>query len=551
MGIPSYFSHVVKQHRRIVKKYDKKHMAIHNLYMDCNSLIYDAVRDMEGNRDKKGFTSSNSFESGLIRTVCAKIVEYVRLLEPKHRVYIAFDGVAPVAKLDQQRNRRYKTGYQTRILSKVGVAPPSEAWNTAAITPGTEFMGKLGEAVSRRFARPSEFGLEKLIVSASCEVGEGEHKIYDYIRKNPGHHKNTTTVIYGLDADLIMLTLNHLHIAPKMLLYRETPHFISSIDRTLSPNESYLLDIPLFGEVLARELNDNKEPDTVQKRNRVFDYIFLCFFLGNDFLPHFPALNIRTTGIDRLLSAYRKVVGTTNENLVCGTNIVWKNVRKLIRELGDHEETMMKEEYAIRNKQSKGLIHRRMEPEEAFMSIPLLDRGEEFYINPYESGWEERYYTTLFDMRIDDERRKQISVNYLEGLEWTLKYYTEGCVDWRWTYKYDYPPLLGDLMRHIPYFDTNMVAKSDARAVSEYVQLSYVLPGASLGLLPKPIETALRDTYPECYADQHEFCWAFCKYFWEAHAHMPRLEIEALEALHRQYEKHEKHEKHEKKQKII
>ena len=498
--------------------------------MDCNSIIYDSVREIEGNRGNN-IGSDKSFESELIRLVCKKIVEYVRLLEPKSRVYIAFDGVAPVAKLDQQRNRRYKTGYQTRILSTMGVKQSNCLWNTAAITPGTVFMSKLGAAVSRRFARPSEFGLDKLVVSASCDVGEGEHKIYDYIRRNPEHHCNTTTVIYGLDADLIMLTLNHLHIAPNMLLYRETPHFISSIDSSLCPNESYLLDIPLFGRVLARELNDNKEPDTIQKRNRVFDYIFLCFFLGNDFLPHFPALNIRTTGIDRLLSAYRKVVGTTNENLVNGTNIVWRNVRKLIQELAKTEEAMMCEEYVTRNKQSKGVAHRRMDPEQAFMSVPLLDRSEEIYINPYESGWEERYYKTLFDIRIDDERRKEISINYLEGLEWTFKYYTEGCVDWRWTYNYDYPPLICDLMKYIPYFDTTMVAKSDACAVSEFVQLSYVLPGASLGLLPRPIETALRETYPECYSDQHEFCWAFCKFFWEAHAHMPRLEIDALEAL--------------------
>lgn len=530
MGIPSYFSHIVKQHRRIVKKYDRNHTVVNNLYMDCNSLIYDAVREIEGNKSKK-IMSNNSFESALIRMVCGKIVDYLRLLEPKHRVYIAFDGVAPVAKLDQQRNRRYKTGYQARILAEVGVTQENNVWNTAAITPGTEFMSKLGQAVSTRFANPSEFGLDKLIVSASGDVGEGEHKIYDYIRMNPEHHKHTTTVIYGLDADLIMLTLNHLHIAPSMFLYRETPHFISSIDRTLNPNESYILDIPLFGQVLARELNDNKEPDTVQKRNRVFDYIFLCFFLGNDFLPHFPAVNIRTTGIERLLSAYRKVVGTTNENLVCGTNIVWKNVRRLIMELGKHEETMIKEEYATRNKQSKGLAHRRMDPEQAFTSIPLLDRGEEIYINPYEAGWEERYYSTLFDIRIDNERRRQISVNYLEGLEWTFKYYTEGCVDWRWTYKYDYPPLLSDLSKYIPYFDTTMVPKSNSPAVSELVQLSYVLPGRSLGLVPKSLETALKNTYPECYRDQHEFCWAFCKYFWEAHAHMPRLEIEDLEAL--------------------
>lgn len=532
MGIPSYFSHIVKQHRRIVKKYDSKQMTIHNLYMDCNSLIYDAVRDIKPERNR----TNKTFESMLIKNVCAKIVEYIRLMNPKHRVFIAFDGVAPVAKLDQQRNRRYKTGYQNHILSKLKGATTTDhtkypSWNTAAITPGTEFMKKLGASVSRRFARPSEFGLDVLVVSPSNHIGEGEHKIYDYIRKHPEHHKETTTIVYGLDADLIMLTLNHLHIAPRMFLYRETPHFISSIDRTLSPNESYLLDIPLFGKVLASELNDNTEPDTIQKKNRVFDYIFLCFLLGNDFLPHFPTLNIRTTGIERLLSAYRKVVGTTNENLVIGTSIVWKNLRKLIAELASNEETMMKEEYAIRSKQSKGIRHKRMEHEEAFMSIPLLERSEEIYINPYEPEWEGRYYSTLFDIRIDDMRRKQISLNYLEGLEWTYKYYTQGCVDWRWTYKYNYPPLLGDLVKYIPYFDTTLIPQNDASAVSELVQLSYVLPGESLNLLPKQIESALRKQYPECYMEQHAFCWAFCKYFWEAHAHLPTLDVKHLEEL--------------------
>ena len=556
MGIPSYFSYIVKQHRKIVKKYDRNNMIVHNLYMDCNSLIYDAARELEDSinqntrnnkndkndkndknnkvnhsNSKKTINSDSSFETMLIRNVCAKITHYMRLLEPRSRVYIAFDGVAPVAKLDQQRNRRYKTGFQTRILTKVGVTHSKSIWNTVAITPGTSFMRKLGKAVTRRFEKPSEFGVDEIVVSSSAEVGEGEHKIYDYIRKNSAHHQNTTTVIYGLDADLIMLTLNHLHIAPSMYLYRETPHFISTIDHTLSPNESYMLDIPLFGNVLARELNDNKEPDTIQKRNRVFDYIFLCFLLGNDFLPHFPALNIRTTGIERLLSAYRKVIGTTNENLVNGTRIIWKNVRKLIVELGAHEEKMIQHEYAIRNKQSKGMAHRRMEPEQAFLSVPLLDRREEIYINPYECGWEGRYYQTLLRVKIDEDRRRQISRNYLEGLEWTFKYYTEGCVDWRWTYKYDYPPLLKDLSKYIPYFDTTLVPKCDTTAVSELVQLSYVLPGESLGLLPKPIQIALLDAYPECYTDKHEFCWAFCKYFWEAHAHMPKLNIEDLEAL--------------------
>ena len=60
-----------------------------------------------------------------------------------------------------------------------------------------------------------------MIISTSNEVGEGEHKLFQYIRDIP--HFNDTTVIYGLDADLIMLCLNHLSFAKKLYLYRETP----------------------------------------------------------------------------------------------------------------------------------------------------------------------------------------------------------------------------------------------------------------------------------------------------------------------------------------
>lgn len=525
MGIPSYFSHIVKSHRKILKKYDSNRMAIHNLYMDCNSLIYDAVRDIDE-------ANTNNFEQKLIMDVCDKIASYILLIKPSKRVYIAFDGVAPVAKLNQQRNRRYKSGFENRMMTKLTGKEPALSWNTVAITPGTQFMKKLGVAVSERFNKAEDYSVEEIVVSTSGEKGEGEHKIYDYIRKNLNHHQKTTTVIYGLDADLIMLTLNHLHIAPKMYLFRETPHFIKTIDSTLSPNSEYLLDIPLFGRTIAKYLNNDKDTTIDEHNSRVFDYIFLCFFLGNDFLPHFPALNIRTTGIDRLLSAYRKVIGQSrNECLVKETKIIWKNVKKVITELANNEQQILRDEYRKREKQSKNIKQRRMEPSDAFISIPLIDRREEVYINPYEHGWNERYYTKLLDTEINDERRKEISFNYLEGLEWTFKYYTEGCVDWRWKYKYHYPPLLSDLCRYIPCFNTTMINNNSSQAVSEYVQLSYVLPGSSLGLLPKEIGDALRLEYPECYSDNHEFCWAFCKYFWEAHAKIPEIAINELEKL--------------------
>ena len=62
-----------------------------------------------------------------------------------------------------------------------------------------------------------KFNVKNIIISASDEPGEGEHKIFEYIRTHQDEHKNSNTIIYGLDADLIMLTLNHLRICKKFI----------------------------------------------------------------------------------------------------------------------------------------------------------------------------------------------------------------------------------------------------------------------------------------------------------------------------------------------
>lgn len=562
MGIPSYFAHIVRKHRHIIKQLDlKTPSTIDNLYLDCNSFIYEAHHNLTnkgeisagagagaGTGTGAGADASKlrQYETNIINYVCDSLTRYIQKLKPNKRVFIAFDGVAPIAKLDQQRNRRYMTAFQSSMdnehkdKDKDKPVNGGFQWNTSSITPGTAFMHELNAVVTKKFVNPEAFGLEAIIVSTSDEYGEGEHKIYEYIRENALYHKKTYTVIYGLDADLIMLTLNHLHISEQMYLFRETPEFIRSLDKTLNPNELYVLDIPLFAKTIINELSRKKERhiETISlKTDVIFDYILMCFFLGNDFLPHFPALNIRSTGINHLMDAYNNVLTVSGETLTKDRTINWKNMRKFVGYLAKNELNYLQEEYFLRDKMQKRTLADEEDKtankvvfDETLM-LPIKERPLENYINPDEAGWETRYYKALFNKRVDDPARKEISTNYLEGLEWTMKYYSSGCADWRWSYHYYYPPLLNDLIKYVPYFSHTFVPDRLANPVSPLVQLSYVLPPSSMYLLPADLKKQLLKAEPSWYCGNYVFLWAFCKFFWEAHVDLPTIDITRLEEI--------------------
>ena len=320
MGVPKMFSYIVQNYSSVIKRLTRNTIQINNLYLDCNSIIYDAVHTIDFSK------LTESDVNTIIRSVILKIDEYIHLIQPDQFIFIAFDGVAPVAKLEQQRERRYKSLYQNQITKSVFKGLKPDPWNTTAITPGTLFMKELNLQIKGYYKDPKKYNVKNIILSTSDKFGEGEHKLFDFIRSYPEHHKNSSTLIYGLDADLIMLCINHLPISDKIYLFRETPHFIKTINAELDPNETYFIDIPELANIITLDMNNGKELTTEQQKNRIYDYIFLCFFLGNDFMPHFPSVNIRTGGVDKMLNAYKATIGNTNENLTNGKIIYWKTL---------------------------------------------------------------------------------------------------------------------------------------------------------------------------------------------------------------------------------
>lgn len=444
MGIPSYFSYLLRKYPYLITSLQKAD----HLYLDSNSIIYDMVSTMKN-------------ESDLIKKVCEKIDFYLTLVEPKH-VFIAFDGIPPMAKVKQQRERRFK-GWMTQTPS---------AWNTIQITPGTTFMNELDKGLTHYF-RNHASKYESFKLSTSKESGEGEHKLFEWIRTHPNKEK---TLIYGLDSDLIVLSLQHLQYREIRLL-REAPAFM------LADRELHVLDIPMLAKAIEEVIGKDK----------LSDYILMTLFLGNDFMPHFPSIQLRTNGFDVLFQTYVEVIAP-NEYLF-DKEIQWPILEKFIKALAQKEEMIMIKEYHSRNRYQVDTSTE----EKRKLNTPMLKREKEHYICPLKKGWQQRYYETL--LPVDPSLASE---HYLKIFAWNMKYYTQGCTDWSYSYPYSYPPLFSDLANHIkapPEFSSKTV-------LSEEELLSYVLPSPYHSFIPGKESK-------ECTIPTLE--WSYCRYLWEAH----------------------------------
>ena len=206
MGIPYYFSYLIQNHKKIITKIENI-KNINNLFLDSNSIIYDSLKF-------ENFKNKTQFEKYIIESVIDKLQIIIKNINPKNKTFIAFDGVPPIAKLTQQKNRRYKSHFHSKLFNKPVL------WDTCAITPGTNFMNNLNNAIKKHFANN-----KKIILSLTDVPGEGEHKIMKYMDTL---NKDSINVVYGLDADLIMLSMIRNHNV--YLLRERTAYNIEDLD---------------------------------------------------------------------------------------------------------------------------------------------------------------------------------------------------------------------------------------------------------------------------------------------------------------------------------
>jgi 5'-3' exoribonuclease 1 len=181
--------------------------------------------------------------------------------------------------------------------------------------------------------------------------GEGEHKMLDYIRQlraKPDYDPNTRHCYYGADADLIMLSLlthepNFFIIREEHVVKRQKNGGVQRVELSMT-NNFQLIHIALLREYLHLEYKEliGKLRMPYDLERIIDDFIFFCFFIGNDFLPSLSALDIAEGSLDKLIDFYKATLPMLDDYVTHQGTIHWDRAEKFIWILGEHEHEVFR-----------------------------------------------------------------------------------------------------------------------------------------------------------------------------------------------------------------
>ncbi|KAK5962312.1 chromatin-binding exonuclease XRN1 PWA37_000354 [Arxiozyma heterogenica] len=318
MGIPKFFRYISERWPMISQLIEGSPIPeFDNLYLDMNSILHTCTHG----DDIDLVTSSRLSEEEIFARIFTYIDHLFLTIKPKKVFYMAIDGVAPRAKMNQQRARRFRSAMDAEKALAKSETPinKGDIFDSNAITPGTEFMAKLTKNlkyfINNKVSHDSNWSGIKIILSGHEVPGEGEHKIMNFIRNikssNVEDSSNIRHCIYGLDADLIMLGLST-H-APHFALLREEVVFgkqRSSQYKTLEQQNFYLLHLSLLREYMELEFREIADilPFQYDFERILDDFILIMFVIGNDFLPNLPDLHLNKGAFPVILQTFKEAL---------------------------------------------------------------------------------------------------------------------------------------------------------------------------------------------------------------------------------------------------
>lgn len=504
MGVKSFFYWYSRRFSDCLSK--QPQYPIDNLALDLNGLFHPVAQKVYQYGTyappTQFLTPSITRPKSMIqlfRAITDKI-EYCRnVCRPRKRLILCVDGVAGLGKMNQQRQRRFRTAKS--------MENSTQTFNPNAFTPGTKLMDHLTKYIDWYLRMMITYHPEwknlEIIFSNEKVPGEGEHKIMQYIKKygNP----TESYCIYGLDADLMMLGMvlpvNHVMIA-----------------READENIVQFVDVALFRKeilhIMRWSSGSTADPSvSFNDRDGVHDFILLCFLVGNDFLPTIPTLSILDGGINLMMELYQQV-GKQYGHL---TRVNHRN--KMI----DFKMKALTEFFTELGKREKELMEKKYRNIPKFFPDPLVIQN----MNENKELNLEQFKQDYYEKNLHQTDLPFVIRSYLDGMHWVLNYYVHSIPDWMWYYPYLYAPFLSDFSQvlnnyHCPRFELHS-------HVPPFLQLLVVLPSSSADLVPDELSRLMTsETSPlSCYyPSSFEVDMAGKKQEWEGIVLLPPISID-------------------------
>ncbi|MBE7180790.1 MAG: hypothetical protein INR71_06205, partial [Terriglobus roseus] len=333
--------------------------------------------------------------------------------------------------MNQQRSRRFRAAQEAKekddekaeflkmlksqkkdgpISDEAETAMTKKTWDSNSITPGTPFMNLLAQSlkywVAWKLNKDPAWKNMKVIISDASVPGEGEHKIMEFIRsqrRSPEHDPNTRHVIYGLDADLIMLGLAthepHFRVLREDVFFQDAKaktcricgqpgHYADQCTGEVKKKEGefdekskmggpkpYIwLHVGILREYLEAELTVPGQDFRFDLERAIDDWVFMCFFVGNDFLPHLPSLEIRENGIDTLIAIWRDNIPLMGGYVTKDGHVDLERAQYILGGLAKQEAAIFKRRKETEDR--KAAAEKRREQQRAQRRGPRFSNGQ-------------------------------------------------------------------------------------------------------------------------------------------------------------------------------
>lgn len=166
---------MVSRGRRVLFCFPPTHNSPSSLppHQDMNGIIHNCTH---GNDPDTRLT-----ETEMTLRVFQYLDKIFSIVRPRRLLFMAVDGVAPRAKMNQQRSRRFKSAKERleaeAEAERKGDPPPGGGFDSNCITPGTPFMARLGAHlrffVRRKMKADPAWRAPRIVLSGHDVPGEG------------------------------------------------------------------------------------------------------------------------------------------------------------------------------------------------------------------------------------------------------------------------------------------------------------------------------------------------------------------------------------------